>query len=67
VIIIPRKKGESVVINDDIVLTVIEVRGDKVRIGVTHPKGVAVHRHEVYEAILGHKEVGQGTEPMSPS
>jgi carbon storage regulator len=61
-----RKKSERVVINDDIVLTVIGVRGDKVRLGVTHPKGVAVHRHEVYEAILGHKEFGQGTEPMSP-
>jgi carbon storage regulator len=62
-----RKKSESVLINDDIVLTVVEVRGDKVRLGVTHPKGVAVQRHEVYEALLGHEEVGQGTEPMFPS
>ena len=62
-----RKKSESVVINDEIVLTVIEVRGDKVRLGVTHPKEVAVHRHEVYEALLGHEEVGQGTQPISPS
>ena len=46
-IVIPRKNGESVVIGDDIILTVIEVRGDKVRLGVEHPKGVTVHRWEV--------------------
>ena len=50
-IVIPRKTGESVVINDDIILTVIEIRGDKVRLGVEHPKGATVHRREVYEAI----------------
>ncbi len=48
--VIPRKKGESVVIGDNIILTVIEVRGDKVRLGVEHPKGGTVHRREVYEA-----------------
>ena len=66
-IFIQRKLGESVVINDDIVLTVIEVMGDKVRLGIEYPKGVTVHRQEVYEAILGQREVGQGTEPMSHS
>ena len=60
-IVIPRKKGESVVISDDIILTVIEVRGDKVRLGIEHPKGVAVHRREIHEAILSQQEVGQGT------
>jgi len=61
VIVIPRKKGESVVINDDIILTVIEVRGDKVRLGIEHPKGVTVQRREIDEAILSQQEVGQGT------
>ena len=60
-IVIPRKKGESVVISDDIILTVIEVRGDKVRLGIEHPKGVTVHMGEIYEAILTQQEVGQGT------
>ena len=46
-IVIPRKKGESVVINDDIILTVIEIKGDKVRLGVEHLKEVAVHKREV--------------------
>ena len=60
-IVIPRKKGESVVIGDDIILTVIEVRGDKVRFGIEHPNGVMVHRREIYEATLTQQEVGQGT------
>jgi carbon storage regulator len=61
VIVMPRKIGESVVINDDITLTVIEVRGDKVRLGVEHPKEVTVHRWEVYEAILAQRELVQGS------
>jgi carbon storage regulator len=61
VIIISRKKNESVVISDDIILTVIEVRGDKVRLAIEHPKGVTVHRREIYEATLSQQEVGQGT------
>ena len=60
-IVIPRKKGESVVIGDDIILTVIEVRGDKVRLRIEHPKSVTVHRREIYEAILNQQEVAQGT------
>ncbi len=54
-IVIPRKKGQSIVI-DDIILTVIDVRGDKVRLGVELPEGVSVHKPEVYEAILGPKQ-----------
>ncbi len=49
---IQRKKGESVVFGDDIILTVIEIKGDKVRLGVEHPKEVTVHKQEVYEAIF---------------
>ena len=60
-IVMPRKIGESVVINDDIILTVIEIRGDKVRLGVEHPKEVTVHRWEVYEAILAQRELVQGS------
>ena len=59
--LVSRRKNESIVLGDDIILTVIEIRGDKVRLGVEHPKGVTVHRREVYEAILSQKEVGQGS------
>jgi carbon storage regulator len=61
VIVIQRKKGESIVLDDDIILTVIEVRGNKVRLGIEHPKGMTVHMGEVHEAILSLQEVGQGT------
>ncbi len=56
-----RKKAESIVINDDIILTVIEIRGDKVRLGIEVPASGSVHRAEVNEAILSQKEVSQGT------
>src|SRR5882757_6889471 len=52
-LVLSRKKNESIVINSDIVITVIEIRGDKVRLGIVAPKDVPVHREEVYEAILG--------------
>jgi carbon storage regulator CsrA len=52
---LPRKKNETVVIGDDIVVTVVEINGDKVRLGVVVPRGVSVHRAEVFEAIHGHK------------
>jgi carbon storage regulator len=52
-LVLSRKKGESIVINNDIIVTVIEIRGDKIRLGVVAPKEVAVHREEVYEAIHG--------------
>lgn len=50
-LVLSRKKNESIVINDDISIVVVEIRGDKVRLGVEAPKEVPVHRREVYEAI----------------
>ena len=50
-LVLSRKKNESIVIRDDIVITVVDVRGDKVRLGIDAPKDVPVHRREVYEAI----------------
>jgi carbon storage regulator len=52
-IVIPRKVGESVLIGDDIILTVIEIRGDKIRFGIELPAGVSLHRKEVYDMING--------------
>jgi carbon storage regulator len=48
VLILTRRVGENVIIGDDIVISVIEVRGDAVRIGINAPKDVAVHREEVW-------------------
>jgi len=50
-LVLSRKKNESIVINDDITIVVVEIRGDKVRLGVEAPKEVSVHRREVFDAI----------------
>jgi len=52
-LVLSRKKNESIVINNDIVVTVVEIRGDKVRLGIVAPKEAPVHRQEVYDAIHG--------------
>jgi carbon storage regulator len=48
-LVLSRKKNESIVINNDITIVVVEIRGDKVRLGVEAPKEVPVHRREVYD------------------
>ena len=55
-LVLSRKKNESLVINDNIVVLVVDIRGDKVRLGIEAPKEVTVHRREVYEAIKRSKE-----------
>ncbi len=50
-LVLSRKKDECIVINNDITIVVVEIRGDKVRLGVEAPKEVPVHRREVFDAI----------------
>jgi carbon storage regulator len=50
-LVLSRKKDEKIMIGDSITLMVIEIRGDKVRLGIEAPRDVAVHREEVYDAI----------------
>ena len=50
-LVLTRKRNEAILINDDITITVVEIRGDKVRLGVDAPKDVPIHRKEVYDAI----------------
>ncbi len=52
-LVLSRKKNESIVIDNTITVTVVEIRGDKVRLGIVAPRDVPVHRQEVYEAIHG--------------
>ena len=67
-LVLSRKKNESIVINDNIVVTVVDVRGDKVRLGIEAPKEIPVHRREVYDAIHAKEgEPGRDPAPLSPS
>ena len=50
-LVLSRKKNESIIIADHIVITVVEIRGDKVRLGIEAPKEIPVHRQEIYDAI----------------
>jgi carbon storage regulator len=50
-LVLSRQRDESIVIGDNIVITVVDIRGDKVRLGIDAPKEVPVHRQEVYDAI----------------
>jgi carbon storage regulator len=74
-LVLSRKKNESIIINDHITVTVIEIRGDKVRLGIEAPKDVTVHRREVYEAIQSQnaqtppktRDRDPGPTPVSPA
>jgi len=55
-LVLSRQKDESIVIGDDVEVTIVDVRGDKVRLGITAPKSISVHRREVYDAIQREKK-----------
>ncbi len=65
-LVLSRKKNESIVINNDITVTVVEIRGDKVRLGIVAPKEVPVHRQEVYDAIHGTKSAAEPAPAPAP-
>jgi len=50
-LVLSRQRDESIIIGDNIVITIVDVRGDKVRLGIDAPREVSVHRREIYEAI----------------
>jgi carbon storage regulator len=50
-LVLSRQRDESIIIGDNIVVTIVDVRGDKVRLGIDAPREVSVHRREIYEAI----------------
>jgi len=50
-LVLSRYRDESIYIGDDVVITVVDIRGDRVRIGVQAPSDVSVHRQEIYDAI----------------
>ncbi len=62
-LVLSRQRDESVIIGDNIVITVIDIRGDKVRLGFQVPKEIPVHRQEVYEAIQRENARAAGLNP----
>ena len=66
-LVLSRHRDESIIIGDDIVITVVDVRGDKVRLGIDAPTDIPVHRQEVYEAIQRERRAGNsgGSAPQN--
>lgn len=58
-LVLSRHRDESIMIGDEIVVTIVDIRGDKVRLGINAPSSIPVHRQEVFEAIQ--REAQQGT------
>lgn len=62
-LVLSRKINESIVIGDDVVVTIVDIRGDKVRLGITAPRDVPVHREEVYQLIHCQEPKSEGSHP----
>lgn len=62
-LVLSRQRDETIMIGDDIEITIVDIRGDKVRIGINAPKSIPVHRKEVYEAIQRENRASAGLAP----
>ena len=61
-LVLTRMKNESVIINDNITVIIVEIRGDKLRLGIEGPKEMPVHKGEVYDAIVRNRHVRRADE-----
>ncbi len=64
-LILTRRVGESLMIGDDVNVTVLDIRGNQIRIGVDAPRHIAVHRQEIYDRIKNEKQQGNGNSGSS--
>lgn len=58
-LVLSRQRDESIMIGDDVEITIVDIRGNKVRLGIQAPKEIPVHRKEIYEAIQREKSEGK--------
>jgi carbon storage regulator len=65
-LVLSRQRDESIMIGDDIQITIVDIRGDKVRLGISAPNTVPVHRKEVYQAIQKERAGSKGAENKPP-
>ena len=63
-LVLSRQRDQTIMIGDDIEITVVDIRGDKVRLGINAPKSVPVHRKEVYEAIRRENQAAAQVQPQ---
>ena len=63
-LILTRRVGETLMIGDDVTVTVLGVKGNQVRLGVKAPKEIAVHREEIYQRICREQQNGNGADPQ---
>jgi len=66
-LVLSRQRDESIVIGDNVVVTIVDIRGDKVRLGIQAPGEIPVHRQEVYEAIQRENRKAGQPQPAAPS
>lgn len=64
-LVLSRQRDESIIIGDNIVITIVDIRGDKVRLGIEAPKEVPVHRQEVYDAIQRERAQNESEEKVA--
>jgi len=62
-LVLSRKKNESIVIDENIVITIVEIRGDKVRLGIDAPREIPIHRSEVHAAIQSEQAAKKNESP----
>ena len=65
-LVLSRHRDESIMIGDDVVITIVDIRGDKVRLGIDAPQDIPVHRQEVYEAIKRENQKAGHIQPGEP-
>jgi carbon storage regulator len=66
-LVLSRQRDETIMIGDDVEITVVDIRGDKVRLGITAPRQIQVHRKEVYDAIRRENEQAAKMRPQDVS